>query len=120
MKKYISILAMVVIAMTVTTVSNAQSSYQPQYGVQQPKPTVKAIDSISIVGVPFNALVFTISSITDSIATVSSRLQYVGRSTTSGRGVLSFNDTLGITPSVGISTNAAAIRIAAKHGVRLK
>jgi hypothetical protein len=119
MKKLMTILAMVVIAMTVTTVSNAQS-YQPQYGAQQPKPTVKAIDSISIVGVPFNALVLTITNITDSVATVSSRLQYVGRSTTGGRGVLNFTDTLAITPTVGISTNAASIRIAAKHGVRLK
>jgi hypothetical protein len=120
MKKFMTILAMVVIAASFSTVSKAQSSYQPQYGGQQPKPTVKAIDSISIVGVPFNALVLTITSITDSVATVSSRLQYVGRSTTGGRGVLNFSDTLGITPSVGISTNAAAIRIAAKHGVTLK
>ena len=120
MKKYMLILAIGVIAMTATTVSKAQSSYQPQYGGQQPKPTVKAIDSISIVGVPFNALVLSITNITDSVATVSSRLQYIGRSTTGGRGVLNFSDTLGITPSVGISTNAAAIRIAAKHSVHLK
>ena len=108
---------MVVIATMVSTVSKAQ--YAPQQG-QQSKPVVKAIDSVQIAGVPVNAMSISITSLGDSLVTVQSSLRYIGTGRLTSRGQISFSDTLQTTPSVGISINAAAARVAAKHGVHLK
>lgn len=116
MKRLMTILAMVVIAATVSTVSKAQ--YAPQG--QSQKPIVKAIDSVQIAGVPVNAMSIAITSLTDSVATVQSSLRYVGTGRVTSRGQISFADTLNTTPSIGMSINSAASRVAAKHGVRLK
>ncbi len=118
MKRLVTILAMVVIATMVSLVSKAQ--YVPQQGQQsRPVQVVKALDSIQVAGVPVNAMGITITSLSDSLATVQSSLRYVGTSRLTSRGQFSFNDTLQTTPSIGMSMNAAARRVAAKHGVTL-
>ena len=118
MKRLMTILAMVVIATMVSTVSKAQ--YAPQGQSQQSKPIVKAIDSMQIAGVPVNAMSISITSLGDSVATVQSSLRYVGTGRVTSRGQISFADTLQTTPFIGMSINSAASRVAAKHGVRLK
>lgn len=116
--KRLSIFAMIVIATMASVVSKAQ--YAPQQGQGQTRPVVKAIDSIQIAGVPVNAMGIAITSLTDSLATVQTSLRYVGTSKLSSRGQISFSDTLQTTPAIGMSINAAASRVAAKHGVRLR
>jgi len=116
--KRLSIFAMIVIATMVSKVSKAQ--YAPQQGQGQTRPVVKAIDSIQIAGVPVNAMGIAITSLTDSLATVQTSLRYVGTSKLSSRGQISFSDTLQTTPDIGMSINAAASRVAAKHGVTIR
>lgn len=118
MKRLMTILAMVVIATMVSVVSKAQ--YAPQGQSQQSKPIVKAIDSVQIAGVPVNTMSIAITSLTDSVATVQSSLRYLGTGRLTSVGQISFRDTLNTTPSIGMSINSAASRVAAKHGVRLK
>jgi hypothetical protein len=119
MKSLMSILAMVVIATMVSVVSKAQYAGQGQSQAQS-RPIVKAIDSVQIAGVPVNAMSIAITSLTDSVATVQSSLRYVGNGRVTSVGQISFRDTLNTTPSIGMSINSAASRVAAKHGVRLK
>ena len=118
MKRLSTILAMVAIVAMFSTASKAQ--YAPQQGQGQTRPVVKAIDSVQIAGVPVNAMGIAITSLTDSLATVQTSLRYVGTSKLSSRGQISFSDTLQTTPAIGMSINAAASRVAAKHGVNLK
>jgi hypothetical protein len=118
MKRLTTILAMVAIATMVSVVSKAQYAGQGQS--QQSKPIVKAIDSVQIAGVPVNAMSIAITSLTDSVAVVNSSLRYVGTGKISSVGQISFRDTLQTTPSIGMSINSAASRVAIKHGVHLK
>jgi hypothetical protein len=118
--KRILLVAMVAFAMSVS-VSNAQTTgqqYSPQNYSPQ-KPIARAIDSINVAGVSFNALLISVSGMTDSVVSVTAQIRYVGTAIPKGYGYLSFADTLAITPSVGISTNLIASRVAAKHGLTL-
>lgn len=111
-------MALAAIMLLVSTASKAQYAGQGQS--QQSKPIIKAIDSVQIAGVPVNAMSIAIASLTDSVAVVNSSLRYVGTGRVTSVGQISFKDTLQTTPSIGMSINAAASRVATKHGVRLK
>jgi len=119
MKRLMTILSMVAIVLLVSEVSS-QAQYAPQQGQGQTRPVVKAIDSVQIAGVPVNAMGIAITSLTDSLATVQTSFRYVGTTKLTSKGQFSFSDTLQTTPSLGMSINAAASRVAAKHGVHLK
>ena len=86
----------------------------------QTKPIVKAIDSITIVGIPVNALVIRGIVVSDSTATVQGALVYIAKGSLGQRGQINFNDVLPILPSTDISVNSLAQLVATKHLVHIK
>lgn len=115
MNKLIKFLAMSIIAMSFTVTVKAQY-------VNPTRAYVKAIDSVQLAGIPFNAIGISITNVTDSVATVQSNLRYVGsvRATSISHGQISFTDTLHIYPSTGMNVVDAARRVTQKHGLNLK
>ena len=117
MKRLTVIFAMIVIA----TVSKAQS-FQPQrpQGVQVED--IKAVDSMSVKGVPINALVFRSITVSGNVGTVSSFMGYrkgtsqsVSLSLNFGSEIVSLPDTLTVASTKVYIENA----IATKHSITI-
>ena len=114
MNNTIKFLAMSIIAMSFAVTAQAQYA-------NPTRAYVKAIDSVQLAGISFNAIGISITNVTDSVATVQSNLRYVGNiRTTLNHGQLSFTDTLHVYPSTGMNVVEAARRVAFKHDLRLK